>query len=311
MKNIKLKLSYLCLALLVGFAFVACEIEEPVFEYVPIAQTATGEKLVSQTDLFAQVYSDRTYTLVNGVDATEIAYLSQKGLAMRIFIFEVDLSNPNVTIETSTPFNKPAFAMQQMTQQALYEDEPGHLVWGGINADFYNTTNGAPQGIVYKDGTAIKTTFQDNICTYFAITKDNKALVAGQDVYLSIRSTFKEAVGGRVWLLQEGIIPQGMSDAIEPRTAIGVSEDGLRVYMLAVDGRNFWYSNGMAYEELGKCMKALGAYNAINLDGGGSTTFFIRNTPEFTENRFEIRNWVYDNGGQERAVANGLVIISK
>jgi exopolysaccharide biosynthesis protein len=66
----------------------------------------------------------------------------------------------------------------------------------------------------------------------------------------------------------------------------------------------------MSFEELGKCMMALGAYNSVNLDGGGSTTFFIRNTSEFADGRFEVRNWPSDNGGKERAVANGLLIVS-
>lgn len=99
--------------------------------------------------------------------------------------------------------------------------------------------------------------------------------------------------------------------SVEPRTAVGVSEDGTKVYMLVIDGRNFWYSNGMNYDELGECMMALGSYNAINLDGGGSSTFFIRTTPSFSANRFKMINWPSDGGGKERAVANGLLIIGK
>lgn len=80
--------------------------------------------------------------------------------------------------------------------------------------------------------------------------------------------------------------------------------------MLVVDGRNFHYSNGMNYDDLAKFMKALGAYQAINLDGGGSSTFFIRTTPSFDDGRFVVRNWPTDNGGKERSVANGLIVVS-
>ena len=149
------------------------------------------------------------------------------------------------------------------------------------------------------------------MCTYFAVTDDNKAIIAGQDEYPTLRSSFKEAIGGRVQLVANGALPIQTDDRIEPRTCIGVSEDGDTVWMMVVDGRNFWYSNGMQYEELGKCMSALGAYNAINMDGGGSSTFFTRNTDDFSEDRFALRNWPFDRGGEERAVANGLLIIEK
>lgn len=295
--------------IMVAFMWFSCEDQETTYEYKAIPKTETGALLVNGTDLIAQIKSDTSYMVTAGVTATEIAYLSMKGLAMKAFVFEIDLTNPNINIEVSTPNNKPAFAMQPMTEQASYEDAEGHKVWGGINGDFFNTTNGAPQGIVYKDGEGIKTTFTDAVCTYFAITSDKKALIAGQDEYPELKSLFKEALGGRVWLVERGALSIQTDDRVEPRTCIGVSKDGKRVWMLAVDGRNFWYSNGMQYVELGKCMIALGAYNAINLDGGGSTTFFVRNTPDFVDGRFEIRNWPYDGGGKERAVANGLLLI--
>lgn len=289
----------------------SCEDKTPVFEYTAIPKTPIGEKLVKKTDLVAEVYKDTTYSVTAGATATEFAYLSMNtGLTMKLFIFEIDLSNPGVSIEVSTPDNLPAYKVQPMTSQASFEDQKGHKVWGGVNGDFF-ATNGTPQGIVYKNGSAIKTTFTDATNTFFAISKEKKALIGGQDVYNNLKSSFQEALGGRVWLVKDGIKYYNENAAVEPRTCVGISEDGLKVYLLAVDGRNFWHSNGMTYDELSKCMLALGAYNSINLDGGGSTTFFVRSTPDFSPNRFEIKNWPCDKGGQERSVANGLLIVGE
>ena len=307
--NIK-KYIFLLITLISITSTLGCSTNEYVTEYVLEPKTAVGEKLVNGTDLFGHIFSDTTYTVTNGVEATEIQYLSQKGLAMKVFVMEVDLSNSNVSMAASMPNNQNSFAMQRMTVQAENADTEENRVWAGINADFYNMTTGVPQGIVYRNGTAVKTTFQDAVCTYFAITDDGKAIVAGQDRYPELKDRIKEAVGGRVWLVQDGGVVKQTNSAVEPRTTIGVSEDGTGVYIFVVDGRNFHYSNGMSYDELGQCLKALGAYNAINLDGGGSSTFFIRNTPAFDDDRFEIRNWPSDNGGKERAVANGLLILS-
>lgn len=284
---------------------------EPYEQFVADPITEVGKKLVAGTNLIAKVHSDSTYQVVPGVQATELSYLSSAGLAMKLFVFEIDLNNPDISLETSTPNNAPAFAMQEMTKQATYEDYAGHKVWAGINADFFNTTNGTPQGIVYKEGIAIKTSVTDNVNTFFGILNNKKAVIGDQAFYPTVKDQLKEAVGGRVTLLDNGIMAPQSSATVEPRTCIGVNEAGDKVIMLIVDGRNFHYSNGMAYESLAQCMKALGAYDAINLDGGGSSTFFVRKSPAFEDGRFLIRNWPTDDGGKERAVANGILIISK
>ncbi len=286
------------------------ELIEPYESYVAVPKTTVGSALVNKTDLVASISLDTTYTVTTGVEATEIQYLSSTGLSMKAFVFEVDLTNPNVKIEVSTPKNLPAFGVQQMTKQATYEDAIGHKVWAGINADFFNTTNGTPQGVVHKEGIAIKTSVTDAVNTFFGITSDGKAVIGDQEKYALIKNTLQEAVGGRVTLLKDGIAPAQTDKRLEPRTGIGVNQEGTKVYMFVIDGRRFHYSNGMNYDDMAKVMAALDAYDAINLDGGGSSTFFVRNTPGFDDGRFVLRNWPSDNGGIERAVANGLLIIS-
>ncbi len=313
MKNIKLK--YIPLGLVFAFTIaVGCKNDEglikPYEEFVATPKTEVAKKVVDNSDLIASISHDTSYVVTSGVNATEIRYLSTTGLSMKAFVFEVDLTNPAVKIEASTPNNAPAFGMQKMTKQATYEDYAGHKVWGGINADFYNMTSGAPQGVLHKEGLALKTTVQDGVNTFFAIKKDGKAFIGDQTDYPVVKSNILEAVGGRVTLLKDGATLPQADQRLEPRTCIGVNKEGTMVYMLVVDGRNFHYSNGMNYDDLAKFMKALGAYQSINLDGGGSSTFFIRTVPGFDAGRFVVRNWPYDGGGVERSVANGLVIVS-
>jgi hypothetical protein len=62
-----------------------------------------------------------------------------------------------------------------------------------------------------------------------------------------------------------------------PRTIAGVT-DGGRLLLVAVDGRAPGYSAGLDFEEEAAVMRALGARDAVNLDGGGSTTMTIRGT---------------------------------
>jgi hypothetical protein len=60
-----------------------------------------------------------------------------------------------------------------------------------------------------------------------------------------------------------------------PRTIAGVTREG-RLLLVAVDGRAPGYSAGLDFEEEAAVMRALGARDAVNLDGGGSTTMMIR-----------------------------------
>jgi hypothetical protein len=62
-----------------------------------------------------------------------------------------------------------------------------------------------------------------------------------------------------------------------PRTIAGVTRDG-RLLLVAVDGRAPGYSAGLSFDEGAAVMRALGAVDAVNLDGGGSTTMTIRGT---------------------------------
>ena len=90
----------------------------------------------------------------------------------------------------------------------------------------------------------------------------------------------------------EGTIPR-FSRARHPRSALGISRDSATLYVVAVDGRQA-ASVGMTLEELAEAMIALGAYEAMNLDGGGSTALVVRdsviNTPSDTSGERPVGN---------------------
>jgi exopolysaccharide biosynthesis protein len=85
-----------------------------------------------------------------------------------------------------------------------------------------------------------------------------------------------------------------------PRTAVGFSRDSSTLYLLAVDGRS-QRSVGVTLDELASLMRRLGAWNAMNFDGGGSTTMVINGA---------VVNVPSDSAG-ERAVGNALLVVKK
>ena len=97
-----------------------------------------------------------------------------------------------------------------------------------------------------------------------------------------------------------------------PRTSIGISKDRKTLYLFVVDGRmkDSYYSKGLTLEQLAILMEAVGCYNAINLDGGGSTTLIVRKESEDGGLKFPILNTPTDDNGP-REVTNSILIIEK
>lgn len=110
-------------------------------------------------------------------------------------------------------------------------------------------------------------------------------------------------VGGGPRLLAGGryVGGEGFTDGFlhrrHPRTALARLADG-RLLLVVVDGRQPYHSLGMTLPELAATLAALGATDALNLDGGGSTTLVVRGT---------VVNLPSDESG-ERPVSDVLLV---
>ncbi len=127
----------------------------------------------------------------------------------------------------------------------------------------------------------------------------------------------QEGIGGGPRLIRDGEISieyeqEGLARNFaldrHPRTAIGYSEDAETLFLVTVDGRQPGFSEGMTLEELADFMlnklaeythSGDNAYQALNLDGGGSTTMIVRQ---------QVVNRPSDETG-ERPVANALLVV--
>ncbi len=118
-----------------------------------------------------------------------------------------------------------------------------------------------------------------------------------------------EAVGGGGRILYDGVPAGDSVNALEkigrkfrtdrhPRTFVAIDRDSTKLFLCTVDGRQAT-SVGLNFAEMADFLLSIGGWNAVNLDGGGSTAMVIDGT---------VVNRPSDKNG-ERAVANTLMVI--
>ena len=113
---------------------------------------------------------------------------------------------------------------------------------------------------------------------------------------------FSEIVGGdaRSAIIRDGVVSTGdVWNELHPRTGFGYTADRKTAIHCVVDGRST-ISTGASTKDLAEIMQFVGAADAINLDGGGSSCLFLKD--------FGPMNKVSD--GQERPVSNGIYVVS-
>ncbi|XP_068585977.1 N-acetylglucosamine-1-phosphodiester alpha-N-acetylglucosaminidase-like isoform X4 [Cebidichthys violaceus] len=161
------------------------------------------------------------------------------------------------------------------------------------NAGFFNTTTYGCLGNVVSDGRMVRDSggVQN---AQFGIRRDG-SLVFGylsQEDVLDQSNPFVQLVSGMVWLLRNGEVYINQSlegelnivemeelrdfvDVLSARTVVGHDAEG-NVVLFHVDGQTL--KRGMNLWEVAEFLKNNGVINAINLDGGGSSSFVVNGT---------------------------------
>lgn len=202
------------------------------------------------------------------------------------------------------------WAMTETTKQAQsMQTRRSTNVVGAINAGGYDMSNGRPSGAFIMSGTKINAPTG----TTFWIDKDGNAhITSAQECNAAFEAgNIMEAVASFGDIFENGHARSGLDDITRAsRTAIGIKADGT-VVMLMVDGRQAPYSVGMTMAEVAAAMETLGCVQAVNLDGGGSSTFATQREGEpenSTSAGLTLRCRPSD--GYERKVSNTVMVLS-
>lgn len=221
-----------------------------------------------------------------------------------------DIATLDVTARVK---HRPKLRITNVNSPFVYDDGIGVYTpaWGETAG--YRVTEGQTRkvrAVTLRDGRVVGNTtrlpFGTRITGKVLIGRGQGAralrrLERGDLVRVERTMAGKMAITGNVFLLREGIVRVVDDRELHPRTAIGIDRDTKTVLLLAVDGRS-GRSRGYTMVELAETMMALGADEALNLDGGGSTTMAVRRPgrPLGVVNR--------PSDGFQRSVANAVEI---
>lgn len=108
------------------------------------------------------------------------------------------------------------------------------------------------------------------------INYENQPKIVQNQFDINLENT-KIALGGFYTIIKDGNHFGSFIDNKDSRTVIGISSQNNMMYFLVVEGEFFSKSKGLSYKECGDLLLAINVENALQMDGGGSTSLYITN----------------------------------
>jgi exopolysaccharide biosynthesis protein len=226
----------------------------------------------------------------------------------KVNAIRVDLQDPDIQLIT-TPGNGalPGDTTRQTASSYIAQTD----VQVAINGQYIDLATGYPYGDLFglamHEGQIVSPA-QD---LHALIGVNPGTLLVTQDNVARIEQTYPStdltgvwtAVESWAYLLIDGVNtgdPRVIPGNVEPRSAVGLSQDGRYLILMTIDGRQRGYSEGATSFEESEWLTRFGAYNGINLDGGGSTHLWV--------SEHEGETYAVNRPTENRRVSNHLGI---
>lgn len=251
-----------------------------------------------------ELKSEDKRVLADGLLYLALGYRDFKNLPYRLYALVIDPTIYDICMGASKDGYDKAVAVadrQNVEEHMRAAVANGKNVIAGVNADFFNMQSDySPCGLAIKDGMLIG---EAHGRPFFGMTEDGVAVI-GEAAEYSETLALENAVGGSAIILKNGIpTREATVEDVHPRTLVGIRKDG-KVVLAVIDGRQPEISNGADLFRCARLMESLGCVTALNLDGGGSSTFVTREGDAYTTCNSP-------SDGSLRKVYNSLLVVKK
>ena len=283
---------------------------------------------------YYQIVSKRDWELAPGITESEVILTREDNTDRQVcHIVEVDPYNPYTKVMPSTykmaeGLQSKEYSVQPMSEQAAYAEEHGYgnvvaamntaLHW--YDTDYYKEHPeliGEPLGTLIMNGDYYRNSQNSYFGAYtcLVVNFDEKD---GQPrphhiPKTEVRQTYDAITGWEEqlipvsfhFLVKNGVNEHTINDTTEPapRSFLGIKADGT-IVMVMNEGRQEPYSKGFNCYEMAELMISMGCVQAVNCDGGGSSTFLSQRPGE------ELELHCSPSDGMERATTHGILVIS-
>jgi hypothetical protein len=236
----------------------------------------------------------------------------------RVLCYRVDLGDPDVVLFT-TPKCTNCGVFDTLAQNTSHFLEQ-YGVQVAINGGFYSSSTGpndvplgTPEdvrGLAISLGNVVSPADEPTRAATLLFTTNNQPIfIPNNNPGTNTDGIFTALSGDRPLLTNGVVAPAPNPNDRDPRTAFGLSQDRRYLYLMTLDGRQPGWSDGADWYNTALWLQRFGAYDGINVDGGGSTTLTMADC-QGKSIRLNRSSYVFTYG-RERIIGHNFGVYAK
>ena len=235
-------------------------------EAAPLKEFDSSLITIASADSSGDGSSNTSYPEDEDGDGIIFEEISQSGYTGYLITV---LDPKRIILGVPDSYGGTGLTLEEMVQKY---DALGGINAGGFQDDGGSGLGGVPEGLTLVDGKSVGKSSSESI--FVGFDEAGVMYVGYYDDWSANRDGIKNGVSfGPILIMNgEAVNPDSLPSGVNPRTAIGQRSDGA-VLMLVIDGRQV-HSMGATYADCLNIMLDHGAVNAINMDGGSSTSMY-------------------------------------
>lgn len=249
-----------------------------------------------------------TFPVEKGIVCRQAEFPMLYGVPQHITLLEVDPEQYCFNVVVSFPQAETSVAAKSTDAVAA------------INGSFFDIKGGFSVCYLRQDRVVVDTTtaseFNLRVTGAIRIKKGKIAILPwDKETEINYRKKRGTVLASGPLMLNDGrvcdfsVCNKNFIETRHPRSAIAITKAG-KVLLITVDGRFPGKAEGVSIPELAHFVRIWGGHDALNLDGGGSSTLWAAAAPDSGVLNKLCDNKQYDNKG-ERKVANSICVYKK